>query len=275
MVLKPALRVENINYHIEKHHILSGVSFDVAQGQIFGLLGPNGAGKSSLLNAISGLTDFDGDVFWRDESLRRLSAQQRAKQLAVVHQTNAPIFALTTEQVVAMGLLPHKSLLSRHSRHDKKSVSQALDYVGLQHKRTQAFSALSGGEQQRCLIGRALVQQASLLVLDEPVNHLDVYYQHQILGLLKTLAKTQGKTIVISLHDLNLASKYCDTIGVLQRGQLRAIGAPETEITHELIQHVFSVDSDIRTSTKDGRIKVDLYPNVEGHSSSRSEDVLL
>lgn len=268
MVVKPALRIENASYQIADHRILSKVSLDVTQGQVFGLLGPNGAGKSSLLNGIAGLKTLSGDIYWRDQALNSLSPQTRAKQLAVVHQVNEPIFSLTTEQVVKMGLLPHKSWFARETKRDKKVISDALSVVGLTQKASQIFNHLSGGEQQRCLIARALVQQSPLLILDEPVNHLDIFYQHQILALLHRLAKQQGKTIIVSLHDLNLAASYCDNIALLHKGEVAALGTPDEVLTTQLIEQVFQVACDIRKGAGDGRLKIDFYANGEVDTSS-------
>ena len=186
-----------------------------------------------------------------------------AQQIAFVNQLNESVFALDLYQIVRMGLLPHKSLISRQTAADDKSISDAIFRVGLDNKVKQTFSSLSGGEQQRGLIARALVQKAALIVLDEPVNHLDIYYQHQVLKLLRSLAHKLNITVVMSLHDLNLAANYCDHLCLLDKGKMVAQGSPEKVLTSQRLQHVFKIPCQIRHDGNNAAFRVDFYPPDE------------
>lgn len=219
--------------------ILDQVSFSARAGDVIGLLGPNGAGKTSLLRVVTGQQQAQGQVLWQGIDPATMTLAERARRMAVVSQLNEAVLALTLWQVVRMGLLPHQSLLGRESEAGRQSVWSALQRVGLAERAEQRFSSLSGGEQQRGLIARALVQQAQLLVLDEPVNHLDVYYQHQVLGLLRQLAHEHGLTVVMSLHDLDLAARYCDRLLLLHQGRVEAFGPVAEVLEAERLQRVF------------------------------------
>ena len=243
-----ALQARQISLSIGQKVILHDIGLSLPKGKVLGVLGPNGAGKTSLLKALSGQRAFEGDVAWQGMPIRDYSIQGLAQQIAVVNQVNDVVFSVTLQQVVRMGLLPHKSLLSRHTRRDEQRIEQAIQAVGLEHKQHQEFSSLSGGEQQRALIARALVQGSPLLILDEPVNHLDVYYQHQILQLLHDLASQLNVTIVMSLHDMNLAAQYCDKLALLSEGQLVAFGQPNEVLEPSLLTEVFNITCSVEGS---------------------------
>jgi iron complex transport system ATP-binding protein len=258
-----SLIANNVNLKIGQHQILSDVCLSLGAGKVMGVLGPNGAGKTSLLKMLSGQLASHHSVSWNNKALTDYDTMSLAQQIAVVNQLNESVFALDLYQIVRMGLLPHKSLLSRQTAADDKSISDAISRVGLQDKVQQTFSSLSGGEQQRGLIARALVQKAALVVLDEPVNHLDVYYQHQVLKLLRSLAHKLNITVVMSLHDLNLAANYCDHLCLLDKGQMVAQGSPEQVLTSQRLQQVFKIPCQIRHDENNAAFRVDFYPPEE------------
>ena len=258
-----SLIANNVNLKIDQQQILSDVCLNLGAGKVMGVLGPNGAGKTSLLKMLSGQLASQHSVSWNNKALTDYDPMSLAQQIAVVNQLNESVFALDLYQIVRMGLLPHKSLLSRQTSDDDKSISDAISRVGLEDKVNQTFSSLSGGEQQRGLIARALVQKAALIVLDEPVNHLDVYYQHQVLKLLRSLAHTLNITVVMSLHDLNLAANYCDHLCLLDKGQMVAQGTPEQVLTSERLQQVFKIPCQVRQDGINAAFRVDFYPPDE------------
>ncbi len=258
-----SLIATNVNLKIGQHQILSDVCLNVSAGKVMGVLGPNGAGKTSLLKMLSGQLDSQHSVSWNNKTLTDYDPMSLAQQIAVVNQLNESVFALDLYQIVRMGLLPHKSLLSRQTADDDKSISDAISRVGLDNKVQQTFNSLSGGEQQRGLIARALVQKAALIVLDEPVNHLDIYYQHQVLKLLRSLAHKLNITVVMSLHDLNLAANYCDHLCLLDKGQVVAQGSPEQVLTLQRLQQVFKIPCQIRHDGNNAAFRVDFYPPDE------------
>jgi iron complex transport system ATP-binding protein len=258
-----SLIATNVNLKIGQQQILSDVCLNIGAGKVMGILGPNGAGKTSLLKILSGQLASHHSVSWNNKTLTEYDPMSLAKQIAVVNQLNESVFALDLYQIVRMGLLPHKSLLSRQTPEDDKSISDAISRVGLDNKIQQSFNSLSGGEQQRGLIARALVQKAALIVLDEPVNHLDIYYQHQVLKLLRSLAHKLNITVVMSLHDLNLAANYCDHLCLLDQGKMVAQGPPEHVLTSQRLEQVFKIPCQIRHDTNNAAFRVDFYPPDE------------
>lgn len=264
------LNTKQLSFHIGDKAILSDINIDLARGQVLGVLGPNGAGKTTLLKLLSGQSNSRGQVSWCGKNLSDYSLIEKARQIAVVNQLNESVFALSLEQIVRMGRLAHKTLLSRETQQDQSLLVAAITKVGLIDKIHQTFSSLSGGEQQRGLIARALVQKATLIVLDEPVNHLDIYYQHQILKLLRNLAHQQHITVVMSLHDLNLAANYCDHLCLLDEGKLIAQGPPGKVLNAQAIEAVFNIPCQVRRDTLNHSLRVDFYPPGEIELATRA-----
>jgi iron complex transport system ATP-binding protein len=176
-----------------------------------------------------------GTILLKNKKINHYSAKTLAQHFALVTQKTEAIFSLTVVDIVKMGLLPHKGLFSIDDDHDKQQIKLSLQKVGLSHTEKMLYSQLSGGEQQRVLIARALVQKAQILILDEPTNHLDVYYQHQVLNLINQL----NITVVMTVHDLNLASQFCQRLLLLEKGNLIADGTPESVLTEEQLSKVF------------------------------------
>lgn len=238
----PLISVEHLCWKTDANVILNDISLAVKKGSFTGILGPNGAGKSSLLRCLyrylkpsSGSVKFDGQDIWQ------FSANDYAKLTAVVLQETPSHFNLTVFDVVALGLIPHKGIFTRASKADHEKIVTAIEQVGLADKIEQSFEHLSGGEKQRVLIARAIVQSPQLLLMDEPTSHLDVRYQIQIMELAKSL----GITVIASFHDLNLASAICDNLIVINKGQLVKQGPPEQVITKEMLSEVFGVCAEV------------------------------
>jgi|TARA_B110000908_G_scaffold9678_1_gene11715 iron complex transport system ATP-binding protein len=235
---QPLIQVVDLSWQVKDKMILQQLSFTVNKGQILGVIGPNGAGKTSLLRCLlNQQNDFSGDVYFKNKKLCHYNAQQIAKSFAVVTQKATPIFALSVFDVVRMGLLPHKGLFSLDNDYDRHQIELALEKVGLMSSINSTYHLLSGGEQQRVLIARALVQKAEILILDEPTNHLDVYYQHQILQLVNSL----GITVIMTVHDLNLAAQYCDRLLLLNQGKLICNDVPKRVLTSQVLTDVFGL----------------------------------
>lgn len=272
MVNSANLHAKQLSFHIADKAILADINIDLARGQVLGVLGPNGAGKTTLLKMLSGQNNSYGQVSWCGKNLSDYSLIEKARQIAVVNQLNESVFALSLAQIVRMGKLAHQTLLSRETQQDKDDLAAAIAKVGLGDKTHQTFSSLSGGEQQRGLIARALVQKATLIVLDEPVNHLDIYYQHQILKLLRSLAHQQQISIVMSLHDLNLAANYCDQLCLLDKGKLIAKGPPEQVLNAPTIEDVFNIPCQVRRDTINHSLRVDFYPQGEIEWATKIEN---
>lgn len=232
------LELENLSWQVQGIPIVNDVTLRVRQGEFVGLLGPNGSGKSSLLRMIYRVhRPTAGRVLLNGADVWRLSTRQVAQRLAVVAQENTGDFEFTVEEVVRMGRTPHKGLFDRDTDGDQRLIHTALQRVSMLAFAHRAFSTLSGGEKQRVLVARALVQEANFLILDEPTNHLDIRYQLEILELVRSLAVTT----FAALHDLNLAAMYCNRLYVLQAGCIVAEGTPTEVLTPELIKQVYGV----------------------------------
>ncbi|MGB1197970.1 MAG: ABC transporter ATP-binding protein [Thalassotalea sp.] len=233
------LDANQLGWQVDDKTIIEDISFSLNKGETLGIVGPNGAGKTSLLKCLYGEhSNYHGEVRLVDKNLVDIDRKQIAQKVAVVAQLHDSIFALTVFDVVHMGLLPHKGLFDRDNSEDLQLIELALKKVDLFSKREQVFKTLSGGEQQRCLIARAIVQRPVILIMDEPTNHLDVFYQHQILSLVKKL----NLSLVITIHDLNLAAQYCDRLLLMAGGKTIALNSPEKVLTSERLQQVFKLN---------------------------------
>lgn len=244
------LAVSDLSWQVNDKLVLNNLSFSLKAGTMLGVIGPNGAGKSSLLRCLYRfIKASQGEISLFERPLSEYSPRELAKLIAVVQQESQGQLDMSTEQVVSLGLTPHKGLFDTLSLGDRQRVSQAIDRVGLRGKEHQAFEHLSGGEKQRASIARAIVQQPKLLILDEPTNHLDIRYQIQILELVKSL----GISVIASIHDLNLASALCDELLLMHSGRLVALGLPEEVLTTERIGEVFGVCCEIRPHPQHGQ----------------------
>jgi len=220
--------------------LLQDIDLQVEQGEFVGLIGPNGSGKSSLLRCAYRFTEPSaGRVLLGADDLWQRPARWCAQRIAVVLQEFPDEFGLSVRDVVAMGLAPHKGLFDGDTAEDQQQVSQVLGRVGLAAQDTQTFATLSGGEKQRVLLARALVQAPELLILDEPTNHLDPRYQLELLQHLRGL----DLSVVASFHDLNLAAAFCDRLYVIDGGRIVAAGTPQQVLTPALLKQVFGVDA--------------------------------
>ena len=210
----------------------------ISPGKFVGLIGPNGAGKSSLLRCLYRFNrPTSGQITFNNHDIWQLKSEDYAKQVAVVLQETPSQFNLSVFDVIALGLTPHKSLFSSVTNIDKQKITQAINTVGLEQHSNQSFESLSGGEKQRALIARAIVQQPQLLIMDEPTSHLDVKYQIQVMELAKSL----GVTVFASFHDLNLAAAMCDELLVIKNGEITHSGTPSEVLTENMLGDVFGV----------------------------------
>lgn len=250
------IRTDDLHAMLGGTEILHGIDFTAGDRSLVGVIGPNGSGKSTLLKCIYRvLKPSEGAVFVDGQPLSEYRVRDSAKKIAVLAQHNFYNFEFTVQDVVLMGRAPHKRALERDSAADFKIVHEAMERVGVAPLRDRLFSTLSGGEQQRVLLARALAQQTPCLILDEPTNHLDIKYQLELLDLVRSL----DRTVIAAIHDLNIAAMYCDTIFVMQSGHIVAAGAPRDVLTRSLIRSVYEVDADVFTDS-DGLLRVLFYP---------------
>ena len=249
------LQVENLSFKIKEKKILVQAGFQVHEGEFVGIIGPNGSGKSTLLkNVYKVLKPQEGKIMFMNRDLLMMSNREMAQQLAVVIQEQEASFDFTVEEVVMMGRHAKKKMMESENEADREIVHQTLRATGLYEIREQSFITLSGGEKQRAFIARALVQDTPCLLLDEPTNHLDIKYQLELMNLVKA----QKKTVVAVIHDLNIASMYCDRLYALKEGKIVVSGTPKQVLTPEFIKEVYEVEAEIVDDTR-GQSRILFY----------------
>ncbi|SFL44114.1 iron complex transport system ATP-binding protein [Paenibacillus sp. 1_12] len=243
----------------KKNDQLKSVSSSIEIGKITTIIGTNGCGKSTLLGIMSNNhKPRSGNVILDGKLINTYKPKELARKLAVVHQHNDAPSDLTIEKLVGFGRLPHKSMFSPHSEEDTEAVLQALTRTNLLAKRNLTIDQLSGGERQRVWIAMSLAQNTPFLFLDEPTTYMDIYYQFEVLNLIKSLNVDYGLTIVMVLHDINQAIRYSDSIIVMQDGQIVLKGKPSEVISVETIKQIYGVDVIVREDKDTGLYMVPL-----------------
>ena len=231
---------EAVKFFAGKKEILKGIDFTLKDKEFVGIIGPNGSGKSTFLKCVYRVQNPSaGEIYLNGQKLDEMSYRESALQLAVVAQHNFYSFDFDVMNVVLMGRSPHKKILERDNLKDYQIARQALKIVGMEAYEKRSFATLSGGEQQRVILARALTQQTECLILDEPTNHLDIKYQLQIMDIVKGL----NATVVAAIHDLNIAAMYCDRIVAIKDGQVVAVGTPRELLTEQFIYDMYEVKS--------------------------------
>jgi iron complex transport system ATP-binding protein len=222
--------------------VLEALSLETRAGEVLVLLGPNGAGKTTLLRAFARfIRPTGGKVLLQERDVWQTSAAAASRELALMPQTERRDWPLSVEESVLLGRAPHRGWLLPYSAEDRQVVAFALHSTGLESLRERPITELSGGEWRRMIFARALAQQASVLLLDEPTAGLDLKYQHEVLNLAAHLAKERGLTVVLTLHDLNHAALYGNRLALISERSVVAIGPASEVITPELLQRVFDV----------------------------------
>ena len=236
------LEINGISLTYHGAPILRKVDLSVAKGEMLGLIGPNGAGKSSLIKVMAGIArPTSGSVYFDGRALESFRDRERGQRIAVMSQNPQLDFAYPVYDVVVMGRYPHKRRLEPLGDDDLRVVEQAMETAGVAHLRDRPVTTLSGGEKQRVFLARALAQQPDLLFLDEPTANLDVRYQLEILTLIRRLNRERDLTVVLAIHDLTLALRFCNRLAVMSGGELVAAGAADAVLTEDLIGRVFGV----------------------------------
>lgn len=243
------IRLEDVSANYGTRMVLSHVSVSFASGKVTGLIGPNGSGKSTLLKCIYRiLSPRSGHIYIGDDALSALSYRESARRTAVLAQHHGAGFDFAVKDVVLMGRTPYKGITEGNNAEDLAAARAAMEATGLSGMEEKSFSCLSGGEQQRVMLARALTQSTPCLILDEPTNHLDITYQLQIMDLICA----RQLTVVAAIHDLNIAAMYCDSLAALKQGQIIAEGTPSEVLTPELIWELYHVRADV-FRRRDGR----------------------
>jgi len=238
--LKP-LEAVDITCAYEDRIVLEELSLAAHPGEVLGLIGPNGVGKTTLLRVLARLLKpRRGKVLLADQDLWHLTPSNVARSLSLTPQSN-PNWPLTVEQVIALGRAPHRGWLLPLSPGDKEAIERALERTGLLDLRHRLVTEISGGEQKRVVLARALSQEPTVLLLDEPTAHLDLKYQIRILELMRLLAHQDNLTVVVTMHDLNHAALYADRLALLLGRRLLAVGDPQTVLTARNLTAAYGV----------------------------------
>ncbi|MEU6263468.1 ABC transporter ATP-binding protein [Saccharopolyspora shandongensis] len=260
------LRLDGVSVAIAGRTLVGGLDLDVHSGEILGLLGPNGSGKSTALRCVyRALRPTTGAVLLDGADVAGMAPRESARSIAALTQESRSELDFTVAEVVALGRTPHLRGNQALSEREHELCRQAMERADIAHLADRGVLGLSGGERQRVLIARALVQEPRVLVLDEPTNHLDVRHQVELLSFLRS----SGLTVLVALHDLNLAASCCDRLAVLSGGSLVATGSPADVLTAELIRQVFGVEVTVVTHPRTGapQLLYDLSADYEGTRS--------
>jgi iron complex transport system ATP-binding protein len=243
-VLPLLLSVKDLSVRLGGRSILQGVSVDADRGEWIGVIGPNGSGKTTLLKAISGFLEHTGSVKIDGQDVKSWNRRELAKIVAFVRQSHGLTFEFDVRDLVMMGKTPHKGWLEPTTSEDLREVQSALDHVGLSDFGNRSVLSLSGGELQRVFLAQALVQDADLLLLDEPTSHLDVFHQYDLLEQVSRMVHS-GRSAIAVFHDLGQAARYCHKLIVLHEGKQLAFASPEDVLDSDLIRRVFKMDAAI------------------------------
>lgn len=240
--MKPLIEVKQLHFSYDTAPILKALDFGVEKGQLLTILGPNGCGKTTLLkNMCAYLKPDKGKVYYENLAVDSFSAKERAKRLAVVHQSSATDFDFSVKDVILMGRYPHLNPFQKEGKKDLDWVDYVMKKTDVFALRDKSILEISGGERQRVLIARALAQESRVLYLDEPISHLDLKHQMNILKLCTSLIAERKMTIIMTLHDISLAFRFSHRIILMDKGEIVALGKPKEVLTKERIEAVYGV----------------------------------
>ena len=251
------IKVERLKVQFGDREILKNISLDFPKQKFTGIIGPNGSGKSTMLKCIYRVLEPDsGVIYLNGKPLNQYTVKQSAQLQSVLAQHNYYNFDFEVLDVVLMGRSPYKNSMEDDNAEDYAIANEALRVVGMEKFAHSSFSLLSGGEQQRVMLARALTQQTECLILDEPTNHLDIKYQLQIMDIVKSL----DLTVVAAVHDLNIAAMYCDRLVAIKNGQIVGMGTPRELLTEKFIYDMYEVRCRVDEEKSTGRINIVYLP---------------
>lgn len=248
------IRIEHFQCGYSDKFRLSDIDLHISTGEFLSVIGPNGSGKTTLLRGLSGtLPATAGTIRLDDRELARLSHRERARRLAVVNQRVEP-GDLTVEEYVLLGRTPYREPMHFfESASDRSIARDCLQLTGMWEKKGKLMERLSGGEQQLAAVARALTQQTGIILLDEPTAHLDIAHQMKILRLIRRLNREEGLTVVLVIHDLNLAAEFSERLVLMNRGAIHAVGTPEEVLTNHHIETVYGARVQIQANPLSGK----------------------
>lgn len=239
------VEVKNVSKRYGNKNVVDQVSVTVPKGTITSFIGPNGAGKSTLLSMISRLTDSDeGEILIDEQAISLTKSEELTRKISILKQTNDVNIRLTVKELVSFGRFPYSK--GRLNSEDRKMVEQSLAYMGLEDMKDKHIHLLSGGQRQRAFIAMILAQDTDYILLDEPLNNLDMKHSVQIMKTLRNLVDDLGKTILVVLHDINFASCYSDYIVGMKDGRLLKQGTADEMMDSQVLQELYDMDIPIQ-----------------------------
>ncbi|MCM3570650.1 ABC transporter ATP-binding protein [Neobacillus mesonae] len=270
-----SLSTENLQIGYGNKVIVEGLNLEINKGQITTIIGANGCGKSTILKTIARVHPAkSGSIYLDGKMIHKIPTREIAKKMAVLPQSPEVPTGLTVYELISFGRSPHQSGFGRLSNEDKRVIDWVLDVTGLSDFADRPVDALSGGQRQRAWIAMAIAQETDLLLLDEPTTYLDMAHQLEILQLLEKLNREEGRTIVMVIHDLNLAARFSHHMAALRAGNLVKEGTPEEVMTQNVLKEVFQIDAEI---VKDPRTKKPVclsYDLIQKHQQSDKQKVV-
>ncbi len=250
----PFFEIEDFSCGYPGKFVLEDISFEIPKGDFVGIIGPNGSGKTTLFKGISNeISTISGHSKLEGKLIQKMSLKEKAQNIAIVTQ-NIEVGSMTVEEYVLMGRIPYRTQFQFfETKNDVEIAQKYMDLTGVTPLKNKYMNALSGGEQQLAGIARALTQEPDLLLLDEPTSHLDITHQVQILNLIRRLSNKLGLTVLMIIHDLNLAGEYCDSLIMMQNGRLRKKGTPSEVLNYQDIEAVYDTVVITRTNPVSGK----------------------
>jgi cobalamin transport system ATP-binding protein len=246
MQIQPFLEIQNLSAAYGNRGVLKNISLSLAKGKILVVIGPNGAGKTTLIRVLSGvIRPSSGSVTIEGQVITTMTEPERARRLAVVPQARNLPLAFTAWETVMLGRTPHLNWFGQASPKDEEIIRQAMRRTDTLELASRRVGELSGGEQQRLLLARALAQQPQVLLLDEPVTHLDLHYQITILDQIRELARENKISVLAVLHDINMAVRFADQTALLVGGKVVASGSPAEVLTPALLSEAYDLPREI------------------------------
>lgn len=250
------IRLRNLSMDYGGGAILQGLDLSLAPGPMVGLIGPNGAGKSTLLKLMMGLLrPTTGSIEIDGRALQGYRRRALARRMTLVPQETQIDFAFSVEEVVAMGRNPHLGRFEVPGERDLEIIQQAMSQTGTAELAERTISTLSSGERQRAMIARAIAQQTPIVLLDEVTANLDLSHQLAVLELVHDLARN-GRLVIAAIHDLTLASRFCDRLILLADGRIRADGPPRAVLTEANLRHWFAVEAQIEEASDGNELRI-------------------
>lgn len=237
------IEIKGLNYEIDGKKILKNIEVEIRRNCVTGILGPNGCGKTTLLRHIIRELPSRDKIYIEGMKIEKISRREFARKISLVEQSSMGIDEFTIEDIVKTGRYPYKRIFFDYTSEDKKILEEVLKLFELEELKNKKAGQVSGGELKRAFIAKAFAQNTEIMLLDEPVNHLDIKHQ---LELMKLLKKMEDKTIIFSIHNIDLALKFCDDIILMKDGEIKAYGAAGKILTSENIKAIFEVESSIK-----------------------------